>query len=300
MHKYSISDLEKFSGIKAHTIRMWERRYGVINPNRTQTNIRYYSEDDLMRLLNISILKQIGYRISKIANLSNEDLKNYVITNIIEADNPEVHIETLVISMFSFDEYRFLKVLNGTIEKNGIEYTFEKVVMPLIDRLGLLCNEGMINPVQRNFIFNLIRQKLIVAIDELDAKEIRELSRRIIFFMPSAEWAEVILLYYSLIARMEGFEVLYLGTSIELDALKSGFDIREDDILFFSVNDKCTDDELKKVVPFLNENFEGALKIISGLNMKQKLEKIAGILKNSKIVSSAGAFRSVVESINKK
>jgi DNA-binding transcriptional MerR regulator len=111
MHKYSIGDLERLSGIKAHTIRMWERRYGVIDPGRTQTNIRYYNEDDLLRILNISILKQIGYRISKIANLSNEDLKNYVLTNIIESDNPEVQIETLVVALFSIDEYRFFQGL---------------------------------------------------------------------------------------------------------------------------------------------------------------------------------------------
>lgn len=283
------------SGIKAHTIRIWERRYDLIKPQRTATNIRNYDHEDLMRLLNVSILKQIGYKISRIAAFSNKELSSYVVDASIDSDISDVVISTLVVAMLELDETKFLQVITGFIERNGFEYTFENVIIPLIDRLGLMCDSGLMNPVQRNFIFNLIRQKLIVAIDELDTGDLNRTGRRIIFFMPSKEWAEVILLYYSFIARAEGFDVLYLGTSIELDSLKSGFDIREDDILFFSVNEKCTDDELKRVVPFLNENYEKSLKIISGLNMEIKLKKIEGNLKNSRIVSSAGKFRKVVE-----
>jgi hypothetical protein len=113
--------------------------------------------------------------------------------------------------------------------------------------------------------------------------------------MPSVEWGEVDLLYYSLIARMEGFEVLYLGTSIELDSLSSICNIQDDDILFFSVNAQCTDEEIDRVVPFLNENYQASVKMISGINVPQKLEALKERLSNSKVIDSADSFREVVD-----
>jgi hypothetical protein len=159
-----------------------------------------------------------------------------------------------------------------------------------------MCDKGIINQIQRRFIFNLIRQKLSASIDDLEVKNTKERPRRIIFFMPSMEWGEVNLLYYSMIARVEGFEVLYLGTSIELDSLGSICNIQDDDVLFFSVNSECTDDEINKVVPFLNENYQPSLKIISGINVPQKLETLKERLSNSRVVDSAGSFRKVVGS----
>lgn len=299
MQKYSIGDLEKLSGVKAHTIRMWERRYGVVNPMRTPTNIRYYSEQDLFRLLNISILKQIGYRISKIADLSDDDLRRYVMENIIESDNPEVQIETLVVAMLSLDEYKFLHTLNGSIKQKGIEYTFEKVVIPFVDRLGPLCNDGTINKVQRSFIFNLIRQKLIVAIDEVNGEEIKRPENRMLFFMPQAEWGEINLLFYSYVARREGFDVLYLGTSVQYESLQTVYEVKDDDILFLSVDTKCSEEEMNKIVPFLNENYTNSLKLISGIKMRKEVERIVSSLNNSQLVCSVDTFRNILTSIRK-
>ena len=299
MQQYSIGDLEKLSGVKAHTIRMWERRYGVVNPMRTPTNIRYYSEQDLFRLLNISILKQIGYRISKIAHLSDDDLRRYVIENIIESDNPEVLIETLVVAMLSLDEYKFLHTLDESIKQNGLEYTFEKVVIPFIDRLGSLCDDGTINKVQRSFIFNLIRQKLIVAIDEVNREEKKKYENRMIFFMPQAEWGEINLLFYSYVARREGFDVLYLGTSVQYESLQTVYEVKDDDILFLSVDTKCSEEEINEVVPFLNENYTNSLKLISGIKMRKEVEKIVSSLNNSQLVCSVDAFRNILASLRK-
>lgn len=299
IQQYSIGDLAKLSGIKAHTIRMWERRYGVIKPRRTTTNIRYYFEQDLLRILNISILTQIGYKISKIAYLSDEELRQFVLENIIEVDSPEVLIETLIVAMLSLDEYKFLQVLNGVIERKGIEYTFETVGLPFIERLGIMCDEGTINEVQRNFIFNLIRQKLIVAIDEIKRNDHNRPDNRIIFFMPKAEWGETSLLFYSLIARIEGYEVLYLGTSVPLESLKAVYKVNDKDILFFSVDSQCTEDEVNDAVPFLNDNYPDAVKIISGINVREKVEEIVKILKNSHLVCSAATLRRVLRDIGK-
>ncbi len=295
---FSIGDLERLSGIKAHTIRMWERRYGMIKPERTDTNIRFYHENELLKLLNISILKQSGYRISKIAGLSNDELRKCVIESSIKSGDPEIIIEALIVSMLSFDENKFLEVLNGSIEKLGTEDTFEEVEIPLVKRLGLLCDEKTINEVQRSFIFNLIRQKLIVAIDKIKSDNIISVDKRIVFFMPKAEWSEIILLFYSLLARKAGFDVLYLGPSIPMESLRSTNSIRKEDILFLSVDSTCSDQELiKEIVPFLNDNYSEILKLISGMNIKNKVKQVSEKLNNAKMVCSSKTFNTILTEI---
>lgn len=299
--QYSIGDLEKLSGIKAHTIRVWERRHGVIKPERTDTNIRYYHEGELLKLLNISILIQSGYRISKISDLGIEELRDLVIKTCAESDNPEILIETLIVAMLSLDEYKFLQVLNDSIDKRGIENTFEEIEIPFVKRLGLLCDEKTINEVQRNFMFNLIRQKLIVAIDSIKEDSFKAIGKRIVFFMPKAEWSEIILLFYSFVARKAGFEVLYLGPSIPLESLRSDNSINKNDILFLSLDSTCSDSELNnEIVPFLNENYPDLLKFISGMNIKSKVEQMTKELNNAKMVCSSDTLIAILTELKNK
>ena len=150
MPQYSIGDLERLSGIKAHTLRIWERRYEIIKPQRTETNIRFYSDLDMLRLLNIAILNSSGMRISKIAKLDDSDLRSSVIDLSIGSGDPEVQIETLVVAMLALDESKFLKIINGSVSNTGIENTFENVILPFLDRIGVLCENGTINPAQRH------------------------------------------------------------------------------------------------------------------------------------------------------
>ncbi len=299
--KYSIGDLEKLSGIKAHTIRMWERRYGVIKPERTETNIRYYYEKELLKLLNISILIRSGYRISKISDLSPEKLREVVIEACAGSDDPEVIIKTLTVLMLSLDEYNFLQALDYSIDKRGIERTFEEIEIPFVKRLGILCDEKTINEVQRNFIFNLIRQKLIVAIDKIKKDSFNAAGKRIVFLMPKAEWGEITLLFYSFVARKAGFEVLYLGSSIPMESLISANSISDNDILFLSLDITCSDQELnEEIVPFLNENYPELLKLISGMNVKGKVESIIKRLNNARMVCSSGTLNAILTELKEK
>jgi len=165
--RYSIRDLEQLTGIKAHTLRIWEKRYGVVIPKRTPTNIRYYTDEDLKKLLNISILNRHGFKISNIANLENEDLGKKIISITNKSFDSDSNIENLIISMIELDEGKFEKILTTLIINLGFEDAFIKVLMPFFEKIGVLWQIGTINPAQEHFITNLIRQKIIVAIDGL-------------------------------------------------------------------------------------------------------------------------------------
>ncbi|RLB03305.1 MAG: MerR family transcriptional regulator [Deltaproteobacteria bacterium] len=298
MSQYSISDLEKLSGIKAHTLRMWERRYEIIKPRRTGTNIRFYSDSDLRKLLNIAILNNSGLRISKIAQFSDDELRSRVIDLSVGSVDPEVQIESLVVAMLALDESKFLTIINGSISNRGIEDTFESVILPFLDRIGVLCENGTINPVQGHFISNLIRQKLIVAIDKENEEQMSATGHRMIFFMPENEWQEMGLLFYSLIARKAGIDVVYLGASVPLDSLKNMYHIDDNDMLFLSLDSTCNKQkDIDILVSFLNSNFYNTLKIIAGPRVDNKAEGISKELNNSKIVYTSSMFIDILREI---
>ena len=165
MAVYSIKDLEKLSGIKAHTIRVWEQRYGLLEPKRTKTNIRYYQDEDLRFLLNVALLNKNGLKISKIAELEKEEVAEKVAA--ISEINFEygTQLDALTLSMIEMDEYKFDRIINTNIDQLGFERTMLEIIYPFLDKLSVLWLTGSINPVQESFITYLIRQKIIAAID---------------------------------------------------------------------------------------------------------------------------------------
>ena len=166
MAVYSIRDLEKLCGIKAHTIRIWEQRYGIIKPNRTDTNIRYYHDADLNLLLNIVILNRNGLKISKIAKMSKEEIAEKVSAISEVHFDLSAQLDELTLAMVEMDEYKFDLILSTNIQQLGFEKTMIEVVYPFLDKLSVFWLTGSISPIQENFITNLIRQKLITAIDK--------------------------------------------------------------------------------------------------------------------------------------
>ena len=167
---YSIKDLEHLSGIKAHTIRIWEQRYRLFTPQRTDTNIRYYTDRDLKLLLNVSLLKDNGFKISKIADMPYDEIVKEV-AGISDRFGDDEQIATLTLAMIDMDEVRFEKVMANNILKRGFENTMKKLIFPFLHRIGVLWMTGSIVPAQEHFISNLIRQKIVTAIDSLERGE---------------------------------------------------------------------------------------------------------------------------------
>lgn len=227
MTPYSINDLEKITGIKAHTIRMWEKRYKVITPERTTTNIRYYFDKDLKKLLNISTLNKHGIKISHIVKMPESEIREKVMQINDHTGDYESQINSLVVSMIELDEQAYEKVLANNILKIGFEKTVTHVLYPFLEKIGLLWQIGTINPAQEHFIVGLIRNKIIVAIDGQEVKA-NDRSRTFLLFLPEKELHELGLLFYHYLLKRNGHQVIYLGQSVPYKDLLSVLEIRKE------------------------------------------------------------------------
>jgi DNA-binding transcriptional MerR regulator len=213
---YKIKDLEVLSGIKAHTLRIWEQRYGILIPERTQTKIRTYTDDELVLLLNIRILLDSGLKISRIAELSKPEIANKVAE--LKLKTPKgIAQEKLILALIEMDEVMFQSVLEEVISASSLEEAFSECLIPFFERIGVMWLTGTINPAQEHFISNLIRQKIIVEIDKLPIPERKE--SPILLYLPEHEWHEIGLLFYQYILRSNGLYTFYLGQSLPYDAL---------------------------------------------------------------------------------
>ncbi len=231
MATYSIRDLEKISGIKAHTLRVWEQRYSVLQPKRTKTNIRYYDEDDLRLLLSISMLNSHGIKISKIAKMEPKEVHDRCKEMFEVSEEYETQVNALTLSMIDMDEDRFEKIISNNTLRYGFEDTMVRVITPFFERVGILWQTGTIRPAQEHFISNLVRQKVIVAIDAQVVPRGVEVPRYLLF-LPEYETHELGLLFASYLLRSRGNRVIYLGSSLPEEDLDSVYETYQPHFLY--------------------------------------------------------------------
>lgn len=219
LDQFSIRDLEEFSGVKAHTIRMWEKRYGLLRPDRTDTNIRTYGLDELKAILNISYLNQHGYKISKIAALSSED-RQVLVRSVAEKVNDHMEqLNTLKLAMLSYDEALFRSTSDAFIKQHGFKSLFEDLYVPLLERIGVLWQVDSICPAHEHFVSHLIRQRVIVATAELGVA-MNTTTPLHVLYLPENEIHELGLLYVNYALRAAGKATLYLGPSLPRQDLR--------------------------------------------------------------------------------
>jgi len=222
MAVYSIKELEKLSGIKAHTIRIWEKRYGLIEPHRTNTNIRYYTDDELKKILNVAVLNRNGIKISNIARLNDLELKEEIIRVANSSYSHSTLVDSLVMAMIDMDEYKLEAIIDKSITKMGFTSTIIDVLYPLLDKVGILWQSGDIYPAQEHFTTNLIRQKIIGATDSL-SNTFNPKGKKFLLLLPEGEWHEIALLFAQYLIKAANHEVLYLGQSVPYkDVLTTG------------------------------------------------------------------------------
>ncbi|SFC02758.1 DNA-binding transcriptional regulator, MerR family [Flexibacter flexilis DSM 6793] len=262
---YSIKDLEQLSGIKAHTLRIWEQRYEVLKPKRTDTNIRYYDDDDLKLVLNIALLNEHGYKISKIADMSWDDMRREVLNVTEKHQSNSEQIQALTISMIDLDEERFEKIMSTNFLHQGFENTMISIVFPFLQRIGVLWQTGAITPAHEHFISNLIRQKIIVAIDGLVAKYTAS-SPKFMLFLPEGELHEIGLLFTNYLIRVRGGRVVYLGQSLPFSDLCETYRIYRPSYLF-SIITTTPAAEIQSYVDNLSKNFFESTIILSGFQV---------------------------------
>lgn len=217
---FSIKDLENLTGIKAHTIRIWEKRYNLLKPERTDTNIRYYSLANLQKLLNISYLNSNGYKISKIASIDSNDIPQLV-KEVAQSDVTNNHaIDTLKLSMINFDQQLFYDTYDSLIKEKSFSEIFYQDLIPLLSEIGMLWQTDTITPAHEHFLTSLIRQKILVSTELIQSKNQTLTNEVYVLYLPDNEVHELglMMINYELISK--GYHCIFLGQSVPIEGLK--------------------------------------------------------------------------------
>lgn len=224
---FSIKNLEHLSGIKAHTIRIWEKRYNLFEPERTDTNIRLYNLENLQKLLNVTLLYNNGYKISKIASLSQQEINENVHKLTINKNADDWSIGLFKLAMINFDQRLFTKTFNDLLEQFSFSEIFKNVFVPLMNELGVLWQTNSISPSHEHFITSLVKQKIHAMCEDLQQKSTRRTDRRFVLFLPDNEIHELGLLYLQYEVLNNGFQCVFLGQSVPIESLSNLIDIGE-------------------------------------------------------------------------
>ncbi len=217
---FSIKDLENLSGIKAHTIRIWEKRYNILQPMRSDTNIRNYDLQSLQKLLNVVLLNDYGYKISRIAEHSSEKIELLVREIISEKSTKNHAINAFKMAMINFDQALFFNTYNNLLSEKSFRDVFYEVVIPLMQEIGLLWQAGTITPAQEHFISFLIKQKLLLNTEKLQILEPTRTDKVFVLYLPENEIHELGLMYLNYEILLNGYKTIYLGESVPIDSLK--------------------------------------------------------------------------------
>jgi len=267
--QYAIKELEHLSGIKAHTIRIWEQRYNLLQPQRTETNIRFYSDDDLKTILNVSALTSKGFKISKIAQMTREELRNQVLELAVSQADNQYQIDAMLLAMIELDEAKFEKALTTPILQSGFESAMLEVIYPFLERIGILWQTSNIHPAHEHFVSNLIRRKLIVAIDG-QTLERKENAARFILFLPEGELHELALLFINFLARSRRHHVMYLGQSLPFNDLLEVANTFKPDHLVSVFTSRPETGEVQPLINSLAESFPNAEVWLYGAQMQNE------------------------------
>lgn len=218
MDVFTIKDLENLSGIKAHTIRIWEQRYSFLRPQRTDTNIRYYNNEELKTLLNVALLNKYGFKISHINKMNPDEIRERILSlTQIQAQHERI-INELIHQMVDLDLDAFEETLDNYIMARGIEKTITQIIFPFLEKIGLLWITNHVNPAQEHLVTNIIRQKLIVGIESTSSRLMSD--RVLVLFLPEGEHHELGLLFAYYLLKSRGVKVWYLGANVPLKDLE--------------------------------------------------------------------------------
>ncbi len=254
---FSIKNLENLSGIKAHTLRIWEKRYNLLSPERTDTNIRRYSLDSLRKLLNITLLYNHGFKISKIASLNSDEIPKLVRSIALKANSEQVSINAFKLAMINFDYDLFDANYEEILENHNFEYLFMHIFMPLMKELGILWQTGAISPSHEHFITNLVKQKIHLQTEALQRRKFSSTEHPIfVLFLPENEIHELGILYLNFLILSKGFRTIFLGQSLQTTSLETLYSY---DSKFNFVSYLTVEPNSDEIMPFLNTFYKQVL-----------------------------------------
>lgn len=230
MNVFTIKDIENLSGVKAHTIRIWEQRYNFLKPQRTDTNIRFYNNEDLKKILNIALLNKFGYKISHIDKMNVDEINNKIVTLTHQEAQQERIVNQLLTHMVDVDMEQFEEVLNKQITSKGIDYVINATIFPFLEKTGILWVTNNICPAHEHLVSNIIRQKILVGIEQ--ATTTSHSDKTAILFLPEGVFHEMGILYAYYLLKNRGVQVYYLGASVPLSDIEYLTNLKSPTFLF--------------------------------------------------------------------
>lgn len=287
---YTIKDLEILSGIKAHTIRIWEKRFQILSPIRTASNLRRYTDDDLKKLLNISLLIKGGMKISQIASFELEQINKKAWEVTGNYNYTTIHIEKLIQCMIDMNYIYLQQLINEAVLKIGFEEAIFEVIFPFFERIGALWLADAIFPAQEHFVFNYIRQKLIAETDKIPTDSSSQATKAL-FFLPEGEQHEFSLLFYNYLARKQGHQTIYLGQSVPLQDIEQLIDTFSFDYLFAAILVPPKDDDFHQFIVQIAQRPKTKL-YLTGPHSKKYQKSYSS---NIKVINNPKRFKQYME-----
>jgi DNA-binding transcriptional MerR regulator len=218
-NRFSIKDLENLTGIKAHTIRIWEKRYNLLTPKRTETNIRYYDLEIFQKLLNVSYLNNNGYKISKIATIDEDKIPDLV-REIASESNSESHaINAFKLAMLNFDQVLFYKTYESLLKEKAFDEIFYDIFIPLLTEIGLLWQTDTITPAHEHFLTSLLRQKILINTEKIQSTQVNKSEKTFVLYLPDNEIHELGLMFINHQIVSKGYQSIFLGQSVPIESL---------------------------------------------------------------------------------
>lgn len=283
MAVFTIKDLENLSGIKAHTIRVWEQRYNFLSPQRSDTNIRYYSNEELQKILNVALLNKYGFKISYIDKMSETEINEKILSLAQAQAQQERVVNELISSMTDLRMDDFESRINDYIKTSGIEKTIMQILFPFLERIGILWLTSHINPAQEHLVSNMIRQKIIAGID--GARKEPRSAKTVLLFLPEGEHHEMGLLFIHYLLKTRGVKVLYLGANIPLKDVAYVASLKNPDILYSHLTSCCDNFNFDRFILNLHNRMPGQEVVISGLMTQAYKKKLPPAISFKKSLS---------------
>jgi DNA-binding transcriptional MerR regulator len=290
---FSIKDLENLSGIKAHTIRIWEKRYDILEPIRTDTNIRTYDLLSLQKLLNIVLLNSYGYKISRIAELTTDKIA-LLVREIISDKNSNNHaLNAFKMAMINFDQALFLNTYTNLLSEKTFREVFYEVIIPLMNEIGLLWQSGTISPAQEHFISYLIKQKLLINTEKVQILEPTRNDKVFVLYLPENEVHELGLMYLNYEILLNGYKTIYLGESVPIDSLKYMKKYFDNIVYISYMTVKPTKDEIDDYMK------EISTEILDANSQIWCIGRMASFIENKSLPETISIFSTITDLVKK-
>ena len=288
MDSFTIKDLENISGIKAHTIRIWEQRYQFLKPNRTDTNIRFYNNEELKKVLNISLLNKYGFKISHLDKMNDGEIAEKILSlTQLEAQQERI-VNELVESMIDVNLEKLDQILDSYIQSKGIERAITQIIFPFMEKVGILWVTNHINPAQEHIVTNIIRQKLIVGIDSV-VSEIK-VNKSVLLFLPEGEFHELGVLFVNYLLKSKGVPTIYLGANVPLRDVEYLVKLKKPSYIYSHLTSVGKSFNFDKFLLNLTKKFADTPIVLSGLLTNTYEKKIPPQINFKKTLSEVMEF----------